>query len=69
MSSDALAITSDADRKTGQPPRNRRQEETFRKVLAAGIETLREKSYADLTVRVAACAPRPGRVVAFLERG
>jgi acetoin utilization deacetylase AcuC-like enzyme len=25
--------------------------------------------YADLTVRVAACAPRPGRVVAFLEGG
>jgi hypothetical protein len=34
-------------------PRNRRQEETFRKVLAAGIDVLRESSYADLTVRAA----------------
>ncbi|MDR3657711.1 MAG: TetR/AcrR family transcriptional regulator [Mycobacterium sp.] len=55
MSSDALVTT--ASHQTGQAPRNRRQEETFRKVLAAGIETLREKGYADLTVRaVAACA-------------
>lgn len=35
-------------------PRNRRQEDTFRKVLAAGIEMLRESSYADLTVRAVA---------------
>src|SRR6478609_2058074 len=34
--------------------RNRRQEETFRKVLAAGVEMLRETSYADLTVRAVA---------------
>ena len=34
--------------------RNRRQEETFRKVLAAGVEMLRESSYADLTVRAVA---------------
>ena len=34
--------------------RNRRQEETFRKVLTAGREMLRETSYADLTVRAVA---------------
>lgn len=34
--------------------RNRRQEETFRKVLIAGREMLRETSYADLTVRAVA---------------
>jgi AcrR family transcriptional regulator len=34
--------------------RNRRQEETFRKVLTAAIEMLRETSYADLTVRAVA---------------
>ncbi len=37
-----------------EAPRNRRQEETFRKVLTAGIEMLRESSYADLTVRAVA---------------
>jgi AcrR family transcriptional regulator len=35
-------------------PRNRRQEETFRRVLAAGMAMLRETSYADLTVRAVA---------------
>lgn len=35
-------------------PRNRRQEETFRKVLAAGVEMLRESAHADLTVRAVA---------------
>jgi AcrR family transcriptional regulator len=34
--------------------RNRRQEETFRKVLTAAIEMLRETSYTDLTVRAVA---------------
>jgi AcrR family transcriptional regulator len=38
----------------GDVPRNRRQEETFRKVLAAGVEMLRESSYTDLTVRAVA---------------
>lgn len=65
MSSDALAITSDADRQTGQTPRNRRQEETFRKVLAAGIETLREKSYADLTVRAVAARAKVAPATAY----
>ncbi|MDT5223415.1 MAG: hypothetical protein QOG19_822, partial [Mycobacterium sp.] len=35
-------------------PRNRRQEETFRRVLAACMETMRENSFADLTVRMVA---------------
>lgn len=47
MSSDAVAAVTET-------PRNRRQEETFRKVLTAGIEMLRESSYADLTVRAVA---------------
>lgn len=55
MSSDSVAaITSDARRHTDDVPRNRRQEETFRKVLTAGMEMLRESSYADLTVRAVA---------------
>jgi hypothetical protein len=42
-------------------PRNRRQEETFRKVLHAGLEMLRETSYADLTVRAVAARARSHR--------
>lgn len=58
-------MTSDGDRQTGQPSRNRRQEETFRKVLAAGIETLREKSYADLTVRSVAARAKVAPATAY----
>jgi AcrR family transcriptional regulator len=58
-------MTSDGDRKAGQPPRNRRQEETFRKVLAAGIETLRENSYADLTVRAVAARAKVAPATAY----
>ena len=66
MSSDALVtITSQAEHQTGQAPRNRRQEETFRKVLAAGIETLREKSYADLTVRAVAARAKVAPATAY----
>ena len=70
MSSDALATTtSHAERQTGpqagQTPRNRRQEETFRKVLAAGMETLREKSYADLTVRAVAARAKVAPATAY----
>ncbi len=46
-------------------PRNRRQEETFRKVLAAGMETLREKSYADLTVRTVAARAKVAPATAY----
>ncbi|OBJ87345.1 TetR/AcrR family transcriptional regulator, partial [Mycobacterium sp. 1245852.3] len=66
MSSDALVtITSGGDRQAGQPARNPRQEETFRKVLAAGIETLREKSYADLTVRAVAARAKVAPATAY----
>jgi AcrR family transcriptional regulator len=66
VSSDALvAITSQAGRQPGPAPRNRRQEETFRKVLVAGIETLREKSYADLTVRAVAARAKVAPATAY----
>lgn len=47
------------------PPRNRRQEETFRKVLAAGLEMLRETSYADLTVRAVAARAKVAPATAY----
>ncbi|WP_244975462.1 TetR/AcrR family transcriptional regulator [Mycobacterium kubicae] len=62
MSSDALVSVSAP---TGQTPRNRRQEETFRKVLAAGMETLRESSYADLTVRMVAARAKVAPATAY----
>jgi len=62
VSSDALAVTP---RQTAEPPRNRRQGETFRKVLAAGMETLREKSYADLTVRMVAARAKVAPATAY----
>ncbi|QRY46216.1 TetR family transcriptional regulator [Mycolicibacterium boenickei] len=55
MSSDTVsAVTEPAPEPDKEAPRNRRQEETFRKVLTAGTEMLRESSYADLTVRAVA---------------
>jgi AcrR family transcriptional regulator len=66
VSSDALVtVASHADHQTGATLRNRRQEETFRKVLAAGIETLREKSYADLTVRAVAARAKVAPATAY----
>jgi AcrR family transcriptional regulator len=66
VSSDALVtVASHADRQTGATLRNRRQEETFRKVLTAGIETLREKSYADLTVRAVAARAKVAPATAY----
>ncbi|ORA11928.1 TetR/AcrR family transcriptional regulator [Mycobacterium angelicum] len=62
MSSDALASVA---AQSGQAPRNRRQEETFRKVLAAGMETLRENSYADLTVRMVAARAKVAPATAY----
>ena len=62
MSSDALVTVESP---AGEPLRNRRQEETFRKVLAAGIETLREKSYADLTVRAVAARAKVAPATAY----
>ena len=46
-------------------PRNRRQEETFRKVLHAGLEMLRETSYADLTVRAVAARAKVAPATAY----
>lgn len=45
--------------------RNRRQEETFRKVLTAGVEMLREKSYAGLTVRAVAARAQVAPATAY----
>jgi AcrR family transcriptional regulator len=62
VSSDAvLAVTSEGD----DAPRNRRQEETFRKVLQAGMEMLRETSYADLTVRAVAARAKVAPATAY----
>jgi len=66
VSSDALVtVTTPSRAPTGQAPRNRRQEETFRKVLAAGMETLRESSYADLTVRMVAARAKVAPATAY----
>lgn len=62
MSSEAVAAApSDA----GETPRNRRQEETFRKVLTAGMEMLRESSYSDLTVRAVAARAKVAPATAY----
>ncbi|ABK72421.1 TetR/AcrR family transcriptional regulator [Mycolicibacterium smegmatis] len=62
MSSDAVAAVTPSG---GETPRNRRQEETFRKVLTAGIEMLRESSYADLTVRAVAARAKVAPATAY----
>jgi AcrR family transcriptional regulator len=59
VSSDAVVAI------TGETPRNRRQEETFRKVLTAGIEMLRESSYGDLTVRAVAARAKVAPATAY----
>ena len=58
-------MSSDAALATTETPRNRRQEETFRKVLTAGKEMLRESSYADLTVRAVAANARVAPATAY----
>ena len=66
MSSDAVAaITAEPGADPDEAPRNRRQEETFRKVLAAGVEMLRESSYADLTVRAVAARAKVAPATAY----
>ncbi|MEZ0052028.1 AcrR family transcriptional regulator [Mycobacterium sp. MAA66] len=64
MSSDAVVAITDAS-DPSEPPRNRRQEETFRKVLTAGREMLRESSYADLTVRAVAARAQVAPATAY----
>jgi AcrR family transcriptional regulator len=66
VSSDAVAAATDgigAD--PGEASRNRRQEETLRRVLAAGMEMLREASYADLTVRAVAARAKVAPATAY----
>ncbi|GAT12106.1 TetR family transcriptional regulator [Mycolicibacterium novocastrense] len=66
MSSEpVVAVTGPPPVSTGETPRNRRQEETFRKVLAAGVEMLRESSYADLTVRAVAARAKVAPATAY----
>jgi AcrR family transcriptional regulator len=50
MSSEAVRAVTDL----GERRRNRRQEETIRKVLDAAVELLRETSYSELTMRMVA---------------
>lgn len=65
MSSDAVFAITPEDGAAGATRRNRRQEETFRKVLAAGMDTLRESSYADLTVRAVAARAKVAPATAY----
>jgi AcrR family transcriptional regulator len=64
VSSDAVIAVTSGDL-APEAPRNRRQEETFRRVLAAGMETLRERSYADLTVRAVAARAKVAPATAY----
>ena len=64
VSSDALmAVPATVPHE--QAPRNRRQEETYRKVLQAGIDTLREKGFGDLTVRAVASRAKVAAATAY----
>ena len=66
MSSDSVvAITGSPGADPGETPRNRRQEETFRKVLTAGFEMMRETSYGDLTVRAVAARAKVAPATAY----
>jgi AcrR family transcriptional regulator len=60
-----VVTSAQAQHQTGEAPRNRRQEETFRKVLAAGMETLRKNSYADLTMRIVAARAKVAPATAY----
>ncbi|MDV3129360.1 TetR/AcrR family transcriptional regulator [Mycobacterium sp. 21AC1] len=62
MSSDPVAAVTEPVPATA---RNRRQEETFRKVLTAAIDMLRESSYADLTVRAVAARAKVAPATAY----
>jgi len=62
VSSDAVATITGDDNPSR---RNRRQEETFRKVLSAGVQMLRESSYAELTVRAVAARAKVAPATAY----
>ena len=61
MSSNAVATGV----RDAESPRRPRQEETFRKLLAAALETLRGSSYADLTVRTVAARANVAAATAY----
>ncbi len=61
VSSDAMATAPAGGDQTRRP----RQEETFRKLIVAGLETLRASSYADLTVRAVAAQARVAPATAY----
>jgi AcrR family transcriptional regulator len=66
VSSDAVIVPAGlVGGEPGETPRNRRQEETFRKVLTAGMAMLRESSYADLTVRAVAARAKVAPATAY----
>ncbi|MGN7782112.1 TetR family transcriptional regulator [Mycolicibacterium sp. 22603] len=66
MSSDSVAtVTDSASGGPAETTRNRRQEETFRKVMTAAMEMLRETSYADLTVRAVAARAKVAPATAY----
>ena len=60
-----FAVPGAAGADSSETPRNRRQEETFRKVLTAGLEMLRESSYTDLTVRAVASRAKVAPATAY----
>lgn len=60
-----MAAVTNSDGEPAETPRNRRQEETFRKVLDAGVQMLRESSYADLTVRAVAARAKVAPATAY----
>ena len=61
MSSDGVAVAPERTGATRRP----RQEETFRKLVRAALETLRASSYADLTVRAVAARAQVAPATAY----
>lgn len=61
VSSNAVATEA----RDAESPRRPRQEETFRKLLGAALETLRGSSYADLTVRTVAARANVAPATAY----
>ena len=61
MSSDGVTVAPERTGATRRP----RQEETVRKLVRAALETLRESSYADLTVRAVAARAQVAPATAY----
>ena len=61
MSSEGVAVAPERTRATRRP----RQEETFRKLVRAALETLRASCYADLTVRAVAARAQVAPATAY----